>query len=190
MYRETLTIRVDLSPRNTLEIKLLEKKHQEEIKLYEIQIAQYKQQVGGLQSKMDQFHDKRLVIARQLQKIMECQWAEALRIITRSPVSNEETFSTIDQLNSLKTKSYNNVEEVLAQQHDEHLKAKGSSHSHLPSVRNEDALSSLSNNLEKYPQEVFAVPVETPVSSRAQGNRQYNENEIQKYISLVRARFW
>lgn len=175
-----------------LEIKLLEKKHREEMRLYEIQIMQYKQQVEGLQSKMDQFHDKRVVIAKQLQKIMESQWSEALRIITRSPVANEETFSTIDQLNSLKTKSYNNVEEVLAQQHDEQFNAarrsKNSSHAQLPSAQNEDALSSVSNNLEKYSQETFNGSIETPVSSRTQGNKQY-ENEIQRYINLVRARF-
>ncbi|XP_018580065.1 synaptonemal complex protein 1 isoform X2 [Anoplophora glabripennis] len=174
-----------VSEKYTLEIKLLEKKHQEEIKLYEIQIMQHKQQVDGMQSKMDQLHDKRVVIAKQLQRIMESQWAEAMRIITRSPVSNEETFSTIDQLNSLKTKSYNNVEEVLAQQHEEHFNVARKAQPQFPSFQNEDALSSIGNNFEKNPREGFDGPVETPVSSRTQGSKPYNENEIQQYINLL-----
>ncbi|KAJ8920372.1 hypothetical protein NQ315_005237 [Exocentrus adspersus] len=171
-----------VSEKYSLEIKLLEKKHQEEIKLYQIQIMQYKQQVEGLQSKMDQLHEKRVYVAKQLQKIMESQWAEALRIITngKSPTFHEDTFGTIDQLNSLKTKSYNNVEEVLNdEQFNGERKQKGVSQI---LARDSEDMSSISNNFEKNSQQV--PNIETPVSSRTQ-NRHGNENEIQQYINLL-----
>lgn len=89
--------------RSTLEIKLLEKKHQEEIKLYQIQIMQHKQQAESIQSKLIQFQEKRVTVAKQLQKVMESQWNEAMRIIAngKSPTFHEEptTFSTIGKYN-------------------------------------------------------------------------------------------
>ncbi|KAJ8937465.1 hypothetical protein NQ314_011854 [Rhamnusium bicolor] len=147
---------------------------------------QYKQQIDVLQGKLDQMHEKRIHIAKQLQKIMEAQWTEALRIITsgKSPTFKEEAFHTIDQLNSLKTKSYNNVEEVLAEQQEEHynlVRKKNEAHFSMP---NEETLSSINNNYEKNPQEFYSMPMDTPVSSRGQGSKKYNESDIQKYVNL------
>lgn len=159
-----------------MEINLLEKKHQEEINLYQIQIMQYKQQIDSLQNKVGQFQEKRVQVAKQLQKIMETQWSEALRIIAngKSPTLNEDSFNAIDQLNSLKTKSYSNVEEVLIQ-HDEHFNT----------GRNQTENHQASHNTANVNERHIRDDVETPVSSRTQGNKQYTDHEIQKYINLV-----
>ncbi|CAH1119258.1 unnamed protein product [Phaedon cochleariae] len=165
-----------ISEKYSLEIKLLEKKHQEEIKLYNIQIMQHKQQAENVQSKLDQIQEKRVQIAKQLQKIMESQWTEALRIISsgKSPTLNDESaFNTIDQLNSLKTRSYNNVEEVLAQQQEEHYNI---------TKRQKNGQQT---EMAEFPlgrgQEAFSLAMDTPVSSR----NKFSENDIQKYINLL-----
>lgn len=162
--------------RYSIEIKLLEKKHQEEAKLYEVQIMQYKEQIEDLQTKLNHFQEKRVTIAKQLQKIMETQWSEALRIIAsgKSPTfNNEESFNTVDQLNSLTTKSYNNLEEILTKHVNEHFNI------------DKDSKGTISNEEERNQKDELKFSMETPVSSRAQGNRQYNEHEVQKYINLV-----
>lgn len=159
-----------------MEIKLLEKKHQEEIKLYQVQILQYKQQNEDLHTKLNHIQEKRITIAKQLKKIMETQWSEALRIIAsgKSPTfNNEESFSTIDQLNSLKTRSYNNLEEILTKHVNEHFNA------------DKDSKGTLSNDEDRNEKDDLKLSMETPVTSRTQGNKHYNEYELQKYINLV-----
>ncbi|KAG5895372.1 hypothetical protein JTB14_029596 [Gonioctena quinquepunctata] len=167
-----------ISEKYSLEIKLLEKKHQEEVKLYQIQIMQHKQQTENLQSKLDQLQDKRLLIAKQMKKIMESQWTEAFRIIAsgKSPtVKEESTFTTIDQLNSLRTRSYNNIEEILAQQQEEQMFKRREKREENCSAANEG---------EKVLQAVFESRDETPVSSRVKSNK-FSEGDIQKYIQLL-----
>ncbi|VEN64702.1 unnamed protein product [Callosobruchus maculatus] len=158
-----------LSEKYTLEISLLEKKHQEEIRLHQIQVMQYKQQAANLQNELDRLQEKRMEIAKQLQKIMEAQWAEAVKIITsaKSPSFDDKAVNTLDQLNSLKTRSYHNVEEVFSQQGLNEEKNEN---------LNDGICSSTSNeNLG-----------EAPVSNKTNANdKPFNESEVQKYINLV-----
>lgn len=176
-----------ISEKSTLEIKLLEKKHQEEIKLYQIQIMQHKQQAESIQSKLIQFQEKRVTVAKQLQKVMESQWNEAMRIIAngKSPTFHEEptTFSTIDQLNNLRTKSYTNLEEVLSQ-HDEE-----DNYNNMvgrKTLEQEEPCSMLGSNTGKITFDRFGQQTETPVSSKATqlARPALSETDIQKYISL------
>ncbi|VEN64700.1 unnamed protein product [Callosobruchus maculatus] len=157
-----------LSEKYTLEISLLEKKHQEEIRLHQIQVMQYKQQAANLQNELDRLQEKRMEIAKQLQKIMEAQWAEAVKIITsaKSPSFDDKAVNTLDQLNSLKTRSYHNVEEVFSQQGLNEEKNEN---------LNDGICSSTSNeNLG-----------EAPVSNKTNANdKPFNESEVQKYINL------
>lgn len=138
---------------------------------------QYKQQCEDLQTKLNHIQDKRVSIAKQFQKMMETQWAEALRIIANGKSSpsfnNEESFSTIDQLNTLKTKSYNNLEEILTKHVNDHFNVE------------KDNKGTLSNAEERNQGDNHKLSMETPVSSRSQGNKHYNEHEIQKYINMV-----
>lgn len=78
--------------RCALEIKLLEQKYQEEIKLYQAQLAQKDKTIESLQSKVAQLPEKRAQIAKQLQKAMENQWNEALKMISggSTPLSNDQ----------------------------------------------------------------------------------------------------
>lgn len=162
--------------RYCIEIKLLEKKHQEEAKLYQVQILQYKQQIEDLESKLNHFQEKREIIAKQLQKIMETQLAEALRIIAsgKSPtLTNDNSYNTLDQLNSLKTRSYNNLEEILNKHVNEQMNVENSNQE--MTFKKEER--SHKNDL-KY-------SMETPPSSRTHGKKPYNEHEVQKYVNLV-----
>lgn len=146
------------------------------MKLYQIQIMQYKQQIEDLQTKLNHIQEKRITIAKQLQKIMETQWSEALRIIAsgKSPTfNNEESFSNIDQLNSLKTRSYNNLEEILTRHVNENFNP------------DKDSKGTLSNEEERHHNDDLKYSMETPVSSRTHGNKHYNENDIQKYMNMV-----
>ncbi|CAH1164824.1 unnamed protein product [Phyllotreta striolata] len=157
-----------LSEKSSLEIKLLERKHREEIKLYRIEVMKYKQQAESIQNRLLHFQEKRVSVAKQLQKVMESQWSEAMKIIAngKSPSLHEESpFSTIDQLNNLKTKSYSNLEEVLSQ-HD------GIEH---------DVGCSKGRDIWKQEE-----PLDTPVSSKMVPLTKpgIGEAEIQKYINM------
>ncbi|KAL3280256.1 hypothetical protein HHI36_017751 [Cryptolaemus montrouzieri] len=106
-----------INDKYSLEINLLEQKHQEEMQLKQVRTAQLEQKLHELQGKLDRQQDKRTELVKQLQKVMEAQWTEALRIINngRSPVPQDDSSSTIDQLHSLHSKSYQNVEALLNQ---------------------------------------------------------------------------
>nr|CAI5828873.1 unnamed protein product [Callosobruchus analis] len=156
-----------LSEKYSLEISLLEKKHQEEIRLHQIQVMQYKQQAANLQNELDRLQEKRMEIAKQLQKIMEAQWAEAVKIITsaKSPSFDDKAVNTLDQLNSLKTRSYHNVEEVFSQQGLNEEKNENLNEGTCSSTSNENV-------------------GEAPISNQTNANKPFNESEVQKYINL------
>lgn len=50
-----------------------------------MQLSQTQKEVESLQSKLAQLPEKRAQIAKQLQKVMESQWSEALKMINSSP---------------------------------------------------------------------------------------------------------
>ncbi|XP_019763264.2 girdin isoform X1 [Dendroctonus ponderosae] len=82
----------EISDKCALEIKLLEQKHQEEMKLYQAQLTQKDKTIESLQAKVAQLPEKRAQIAKQLQKAMENQWNEALKMISggSTPLSNDQ----------------------------------------------------------------------------------------------------
>ncbi|KAJ8977174.1 hypothetical protein NQ317_003114, partial [Molorchus minor] len=172
-------------------IKLVEEKHNEEIKLLEAkhleEIKSCQLQTEKLQSKVDEMQIRNHNIVRHIQKIMKSQWTETQKILSsmKSPVSDEIDFSTLDQLNSLTTRSYNNVEEVLAQHQEEpcHVARKSRKETafKLPS---KGTSSSVANHFEINLQEAYGATGETPVSSKGQTGK-YSQSDIQKYISLV-----
>ena len=84
-------------PRCALETKLLEQKHQEEIRLYQIKLGQYKNDIENLQAKLANLPEKRAQIAKQLQKVMENQFNEALKMMggTPSPLSEEKVTANL-----------------------------------------------------------------------------------------------
>lgn len=127
---------------------------------------------------------------------MEAQWLEALKIInnTKSPVlPNANDFSTIDQLNSLRSQSHTNLEKLLSLNlksdgggdNKEEGKVQGFSQQNTNSG---DMLGSTSSVIEddgRGHARHFAAYSETPVSSKMQKGRKPNESELQKYIQLV-----
>lgn len=86
-----------------MEIKLLEERHNEEVRLHQVKLSQALQQ-------------KKTDMAKQLDRVTEAQWLEVLKIINngKSPTVSNNPDVTINQLNILKTKSHSNLEEVLS----------------------------------------------------------------------------
>lgn len=163
--------------RHTLEINLLEEKHREQLKLHQIQISSSHQEIDNLRGKLRQQFDKRQNIAQQLRKVMEANWLEALKIINngKSPVVLHDK-SAADQLNSLKSKSYTNLEEILLLKDD--VVKQQARVGNSDNVMMSDSMSSMIDD--SYSNKM----VETPVSSRGQ-NRQATDSELQKYIQMV-----
>lgn len=64
-----------------METKLLEQKYQEEVRLCQMQLAQKSKEVEQLRGKLELLPEKRAEIAKHLQKVMENQWNEALKMI-------------------------------------------------------------------------------------------------------------
>lgn len=64
-----------------METKLLEQKYQEEVRLCQMQLAQKNKEVEQLRGKLALLPEKRAEIAKHLQKVMENQWNEALKMI-------------------------------------------------------------------------------------------------------------
>lgn len=178
------------SYRHALEVRLLEEKHKEEVKLYRLQLSQAQQQVDNLHVKIQQQQERRSNIAQQLHKVMEAQWLEAIKIINngKSPIfSQDKSTNTIDQLNSLKSKSYNNLEEILLKEDTGAVKAGGDfkvQKVNPPLFQSVDSISSIIDD-DLY-DKTTQLPTETPVTSRPQKSRQQMENELQKYVHMVR----
>ncbi|CAH0553289.1 unnamed protein product [Brassicogethes aeneus] len=162
-----------LTEKCSLEIKLMEEKHQEEIKLFQIKLMQYKEELIALKAKIEQMKMKKMQQAQQLQKIMESQWNETLKII-KSGKSPTPTY--YEQLNSLKTRSYNNLEEVLSQ--DEQCASDANQAKSQQEKKYENAKKE--NCVDKY-ENVDNVLMQTPVSSRAP----LNENDLQKIVQML-----
>uniref|UniRef100_A0A1Y1LAT1 Centrobin n=1 Tax=Photinus pyralis TaxID=7054 RepID=A0A1Y1LAT1_PHOPY len=157
-----------IQEKHGMEIHLIEEKHKEEVKLYNLQLSKMRQQIDTLQSKFQQQQERKSHIAKQLHKVMEAQWLEALKIInSKSPIiPQERSTTTIDQLNSLKSKSYNNVEEILHGEEPHPFEAE----KNLASPKDYDDLN---------------LSATTPLTSRPQKTRQQLDQEMQKYIQMV-----
>ncbi|XP_028132505.1 myosin-13 isoform X2 [Diabrotica virgifera virgifera] len=165
--------------KHSMEVQLLGKKHQEETEIFQIQVKQHKQQVESLQHKLEQFQKRSLAIAKQVPKVMESQLNEALKIIThgKSPTFNDDfAFNTMDELNTWKTKSYKNLEEVLSQYEEEDSAPPKKSKNEDVGCANDGA------NGNHHSEQQF----ETPVSSRIPASRVLSNNDIQQFLSLIR----
>lgn len=71
---------------------MLEQKYQEEVRLYQMQLAQKNKEVEQLRGKLALLPEKRAEIAKHLQKVMENQWNEALKMIGERSSPLEVTY--------------------------------------------------------------------------------------------------
>ncbi|KAF5292738.1 hypothetical protein FQA39_LY13897 [Lamprigera yunnana] len=164
-----------ITEKHALEVHLLEEKHREEVKLYNIQLARCQQQIENLHSKFQHQQDRKSQIAKQLHRVMEAQWLEALKILdSKTPIiPQDQGRGTIDQLNTLKNRSFTNVEEILFKD-DPKQKASGDN----KKVSSPDTLSS--------PVDDFSNKnmCETPLTSRPHKTRQQSDQEIHKFVEM------
>ncbi|GJQ83172.1 hypothetical protein Trydic_g18199 [Trypoxylus dichotomus] len=177
-----------IADKHSLEIRLLEEKHNEEVRLYQVKLSQAQQQIEDLQSRLNLQYQKKTDMAKQLHRVMEAQWLEALKIINngRSPmvVQNDQDM-TINQLNVLKTKSHHNLEEVLSMDGMEEHREKPNKFKEaivIPPLNLGTSTSSIQqNNLDHHS---FSLNMETPLSSRFKSKQQV-EMDLQKYVQLL-----
>lgn len=166
-----------------MEVQLLEEKHKEEVRLYQVQLSQNEQQIQNMQMKFQQQQERKGQLVQQLHKVMEAQWIEALKIInnSKSPLlPNSKDFSTIDQLNSLRSKSQLDFEELLSLNPNEQKMVKPEGHY----ATNKGGVDSTSSLIEEE-RGFQAYNEATPATSRPQKSKKQSEHELQKYIQMV-----
>lgn len=157
----------------------MEEKHKEEVRLYQVQLSQNEQQIQNLQSKFQQQQNRKAQLIQQLHKVMEAQWLEALKIInnTKSPIStNSKDCTTIDQLCSLKSKSYIDFEQLLNVNEAKNANSEGQRTANEGGVEPVQSFSSLIEEKGLLPNK----------ESRSQKNKKHVEQELQKCMQMVR----
>ncbi|KAI4459247.1 centrobin [Holotrichia oblita] len=177
-----------IADKHSLEIHLIEEKHNEESRLYQMKLSQAQQHIENLQSRLNSQNQKKTDMVKQLHRVMEAQWLEALKIINngRSPVVPNDQDVTLNQLNILKTKSQSNLEEMLSMdvtddQTDKQNKFRESSI--IPPLNLAASSSSIQDDhFDHYPYSLNNM--ETPLSSRPKTKQQI-EMELQKYVQLL-----
>lgn len=165
----------------------MEEKHAEEVRLYQVKLSEATQLIEHLQAKLNCQQQKKQEMAKQLHRVMEAQWLEALKIINngRSPtVPCCDQDVTMNQLNVLKTKSYSNLEEVLFMDTtgDEPCGRGDTAKcgSNVPPLSLGASCSSVQDD-NCFP---YCTNMETPLTSRPKTKQQI-EVELQKYVHLV-----
>ncbi|KAG5348486.1 CNTRB protein, partial [Acromyrmex charruanus] len=78
----------DVIDKHRLEINLLEEKHKEEKRLYELQLAQALQRSSLLEKHLNSQRASKSQLAEQLHSVMQKQWQQALHIISGSNMDN------------------------------------------------------------------------------------------------------
>lgn len=79
--------------RHQLEINLLEEKHKEEKRLYELQLAQVVQKTTMLEAQLNSQQANKNQLVEQLHSVMQRQWQQALRIISGKKKQNLSPFN-------------------------------------------------------------------------------------------------
>lgn len=152
-----------------------------------MKLSQNQQYIENLQDKLNVQYQRKSDMAKQLHKVMEAQWLEALKIINngRSPVIPNDQDMTINQLNVLKTKSYSNLEEVLSTDtfdEQREMENKPKETTVIPPLNLGASTSSMQdNNHDNCP---YSLNMETPLTSRLKTKQQI-ELELQKYVQMV-----
>ncbi|XP_012230885.2 putative leucine-rich repeat-containing protein DDB_G0290503 isoform X2 [Linepithema humile] len=78
----------DVIDKHRLEINLLEEKHKEEKRLYELQLAQALQRSAMLETHLNSQRATKTQLAEQLHSVMQKQWQQALHIISGGNTDN------------------------------------------------------------------------------------------------------
>ncbi|XP_044761788.1 synaptonemal complex protein 1-like isoform X2 [Coccinella septempunctata] len=170
-----------INDKYTLEINLIEQKHQEEMQLKQVKIAQLDQRLYEMQTNYERQQDKKSDLLKQLQKVMEAQWTEALRILNngRSPAPQEDSSSTMDQLHSLQSKSYQNMEALLSQEFEDKSRNQHYVHNGKEGYhQNQQSDKRNHHRKEGHGQR-------SSVASRSRGGRQQDDGHLQRYINLL-----
>lgn len=182
--------------RHRLEVQLIEEKHKEEVRLYELQFAHMKEQISLLQNKLESYNAKRVNIAQELHTVMETQWREALRIINngKSPAPGTPQSTELQRTGSDETNkqfSMQDLKKFLSKYEIQPSEAVGISE------QGRGDHSGANFRMTTSPRDQIPVTTsnelfrnlgifDTPVSSKSQEQReQQSETDLKKYIKLV-----
>ena len=92
--------------RHQLEINLIEEKHKEEKRLFEIKLAQATQKSSMLEAQLNSYRKSKNQLIEQLYTMMQKQWQQALLIIS-GKFENRKIFIIICVFEFNETFSYN-----------------------------------------------------------------------------------
>ncbi|KAI4499050.1 hypothetical protein M0802_005916 [Mischocyttarus mexicanus] len=153
--------------KHQLEINLLEEKHKEEKRLYELQLAQATQKSSLLEMHLNSQRANKSQLAEQLHSVMQKQWQQALHIISGGNIENPSPLDrlTAEKLfeNRITNETVSNCQMKLSQ---EPLMIPTTSSSRIQTFQNEH---NRNENL-----------IDAPVS-----NKMNSREDLRKYIKLI-----
>ncbi|XP_029171169.1 myosin heavy chain, non-muscle-like isoform X3 [Nylanderia fulva] len=164
----------DVIDKHRLEINLLEEKHKEEKRLYELQLAQALQRSSMLETHLNSQRTTKSQLAEQLHSVMQKQWQQALHIISGG---NTDNLSPIQKIYA-----------------DKHFNSKGPKKSEsMP-----NCYTKLSQEPIKYttqletqnPMQLFEDQNESVITMNSNENtslisRKESKNDLRKYVKMI-----
>ncbi|XP_011156865.1 uncharacterized protein LOC105193885 isoform X2 [Solenopsis invicta] len=167
----------DVIDKHRLEINLLEEKHKEEKRLYELQLAQALQRSSILETQLNSQRATKSQLAEQLHSVMQKQWQQALHIISGSNVDNIASIQKIhadkyfDLKGPKKSESMPNCYAKLSQESIKHMAQPLEAHN-LINVR----------SLEDQNESVMTInSIENlPLTSKSE-----SKDDLRKYVKMI-----
>ncbi|KAL6422409.1 hypothetical protein ACFW04_010620 [Cataglyphis niger] len=164
----------DVIDKHRLEINLLEEKHKEEKRLYELQLAQALQRSSMLETHLNSQRTTKSQLAEQLHSVMQKQWQQALHIISGgntdnlSPIQKIYANKHFDSKGPKKSESMPNCYTKLSQEPIRYA---------TQSLETQNPLQSHENQNESV---IINSNDNTPLT-----NRKESKNDLRKYVKMI-----
>lgn len=154
-----------------MEINLIEEKHKEEKKLFEVKVAQETQKITMLEAQLNTYRKSKTNIVEQLHSMMQKQWQQALLIISGGNLENLPSLQQISMDKLFDSPNQMNLD----------LFSKFYDSSPTKPIKLERQRSTNTSKQDQFQMENFSnLNEETPLSSRKE-----LKNDSQKYIKMV-----
>ncbi|KAM7355624.1 centriole duplication and spindle assembly protein centrobin isoform 2-T2 [Cochliomyia hominivorax] len=108
-----------INDKNELELNLLQEKHNEEVELYRIQLANASKKIDTMEMKLNIYKSKRADIAEKLHNVMETQWQKALEILTSPHNLTRSSHNETDRESAASPDNNETHNKAIYQQHHE-----------------------------------------------------------------------
>ncbi|XP_050463068.1 serine/threonine-protein kinase dst2-like isoform X4 [Cataglyphis hispanica] len=164
----------DVIDKHRLEINLLEEKHKEEKRLYELQLAQALQRSSMLETHLNSQRTTKSQLAEQLHSVMQKQWQQALHIISGgntdnlSPIQKIYANKHFDSKGPKKSESMPNCHTKLSQEPIRYA---------TQSLETQNPVQLLEDQNESV---IINSNDNTPLTSRKE-----SKNDLRKYVKMI-----